>query len=72
MITSYLLDWEVYYAENYGRIIKSADNDGNYPGSIFVIPPGSPSMFKAYTYRGLFLTQWSAYFFVDGPSGTNG
>ncbi|KAL3938146.1 MAG: hypothetical protein SGBAC_006876 [Bacillariaceae sp.] len=42
------VEYVLHIAENYGHIIKSVDNGGNYQGSICVIPPISPHLYKVY------------------------
>jgi len=42
------VEYVLHIAENYGHIIKSVDNGGNYQGSVCVIPPISPHLYKAY------------------------
>lgn len=42
------VEYVLHIAENHGHIIKSADNGGNYQGSICVIPPVSQHLYKAY------------------------
>lgn len=52
-VTSYLMDFIIYLAENYGHIIKSVDEDGNYQGSIVLIPPVTPLLYKAYAFQAM-------------------
>lgn len=47
------VEYVLHIAENYGHIIKSVDNDGNYQGSVCVIPPISRQLYKAYSFSGL-------------------
>jgi hypothetical protein len=41
---SYMVEFVFQMAESYGHIIESVDKDGNYQGSICLIPPVSPSL----------------------------
>jgi len=42
------MDFVVYMGENYGYMIKSVDKDGNYQGSMVLIPPVMNMRYTAY------------------------
>lgn len=51
---SYLMDFVIYMAECYGHIIQSVDKEGNYQGSICLMPPVSHHLYKAYELRVIY------------------
>mmetsp|Transcript_36209 Transcript_36209/g.87649 ORF Transcript_36209/g.87649 Transcript_36209/m.87649 type:complete len:266 (+) Transcript_36209:36-833(+) len=52
-LTSYLMDFLIYIADRYGHIIKSVDKDGKYQGSLVLIPPVKPFLYKAYEFASI-------------------